>query len=195
MMSLCEQLLARLPASASQDSRHSLNSAFMIEAGYRKKAEEIKADGRLSAEGKAEKLAELKTATLSNGHLTQIRTLARKQLDGIKSERETFRAAVLKRPDDPFAEQRNSEIRAMLRSMSESERIKMALAGDPEITDAVMLANPVLSGVPAFIHAEIVEKVVATRHQTRGAELATQQEEAETIAAAVQVVDDMISRS
>ena len=34
----------------------------MIEAGYRKKAEEIKADGRLSAEGKAEKLAELKTA-------------------------------------------------------------------------------------------------------------------------------------
>ena len=55
--------------------------------------------------------------------------------------------------------------------MSEPERIKMALSGDPEITDAVMLANPVLSGIPAFVHGEIVEKVVATRHQTRSAEL------------------------
>jgi hypothetical protein len=193
-MTLSEQLESRLPKSASDNSRHSLRAAFMIEAGYRQKAEAIKADVRLSPEGKAEKLAELKTATLNNGHLVQIRDLTKKQLDGVRSERETFRSAVLKRPDDTLVEQRNSEIRVMLRSMSESERIKLALSGDPEITDAVMLANPVLSGVPTFVHAEIVEKVVATRHQTRGAELEALEDEVGTVAAAVQVATDMISR-
>src|SRR5664279_1865181 len=106
-----QQFESRLPKSASDNSRHALRSAIMIANGFREKAAAIRADGRLSAEGQAEKLSELKAATSTNGHLVQIRTQAQKQLDDVRAERDSFKAAVLKRPVDPLVEMRAAEIR------------------------------------------------------------------------------------
>jgi hypothetical protein len=193
-MTLSEQLESRLPKTASDNSRHSLRAAFMIEAGYRQKAEAIKGDGRLSPEGKSEELSKLKASTLSNGHMQQIRDLAKKQLENIRAERETFKAAVLKPPVDALAEYRHAEIRTMLRTLPEPERIKLAMENDA-VRDAVAVAPPVLSGVPAVIHGQIIDGLVETRFASRAKDLDALQEEAETVAAAVQVASDMIQRS
>jgi hypothetical protein len=189
-----QQFESRLPRSASDNSRHALRSAIMIANGFRERAAAIRADGRLSAEGQAEKLAELKTATSTNGHLTQIRTQATKQLDNARAERESFKAAALKRPTDPLAEMRAAEIRTMLRGMPESERLRLALSDDPEIHDAVALATPVLSAIPAVVHAGIVDKIISTRFQTRSTELNSIEDEAEAVLAAATVASDFIAR-
>jgi hypothetical protein len=55
----------------------------------------------------------------------------------------------------------------MLRGLPESERLRLAMSDDEEIRDAVALATPVLSGIPAVVHAEIVDKIVSTRFQWR----------------------------
>jgi hypothetical protein len=193
-MTLSEQLEARLPKSASDNSRHSLRSAFMIQEGYAKKAEAIKADGRLSPEGKAEQLSALKTQTLNNGHLVQIKDLAKKQLDGIKNERDRFKADVLKPPVDALAEARHAELRTMLRSLPETERIKLAMENEA-VRDAVAVAPAVLSGIPAPVHAQLIDGLVETRFASRAKELAALQEEAETVSAAAQLATDLISRS
>jgi hypothetical protein len=189
-----QQFESRLPRTASDNSRHALRSAITIANTFREKAAAIRADGRLSAEGQAEKLAELKTATSTNGHLTQIRTQATKQLDSIRAERETFKATALKRPVDALAEMRAAEIRTMLRGMPESERLRLAIGDDPEIRDAVALATPVLSGVPAVIHAGIVDKIVSAKFQARSGELNALEDEAEAVLAAATVASDFIAR-
>jgi hypothetical protein len=193
-MNLIEQLESRLPRTASDNSRHNLRSAVMIAQGHAKRASEIRSDAHLSDEGKREKLAELKAATSTNGHLVQIRTQAQKKLDDIRAERDSFKAAALKRPVDPLAEMRAAEIRTMLRGLPDSERLRLALGDDPEIRDAVALAPAVLSGVPATIHEQLVDRIVSARFQTRSAELASIEDEAEAVAAAVQVATDMIAR-
>jgi hypothetical protein len=185
---------SRLPKTASDNSRHALRSAIMIANGFLEKAAAIRADGRLSVEGHAEKLAELKAATSTNGHLVQIRTQVQKQLDGIRAERESFKAASMKRPTDPLAEMRAAEIRTMLRGMPESERMRLAMSDDPEIRDAVALATPVLSGVPAVIHAGIVDKIVSAKFQARSGELNALEDEAEAVLAAATVAGDFIAR-
>lgn len=189
-----QQFESRLPKSASDNSRHALRSAIMIANGFREKAAAIRADGRLSAEGQTAELAKLKAATSTNGHLVQIRTQAQKQLDDVRAERDSFKAAALKRPDDPLAEMRAAEIRTMLRGLPEADRMRLAMSGDQEITDAVALANPVLSGVPAIVHEQIVDKIVSARFQTRSGELNALEDEAEAVLAAATVAGDFIAR-
>jgi hypothetical protein len=189
------QFESRLPKTASDNSRHALRSAIMIANGFREKAAAIRADGRLSPEGQAEKLAELKTSTSTNGHLVQIRTQAQQQLNSIRAERETFKAAVLKRPDDPLTEMRFSEIRTMLRGLPEADRMRLAMSGDPEITDAVALANPVLSGLPPIVHEGIVDKIISARFQTRSAELNALEDESEAVLSAATVAGNFIARN
>jgi hypothetical protein len=81
-----------------------------------------------------------------------------------------------------------------LRGLPESERLRLALSDDPEIRDAVALATPVLSGVPAVVHAGIVDKIVSTRFQTRSAELNLIEDEAEAVLAAATVASNFIAR-
>jgi hypothetical protein len=188
------QFESRLPKSASDNARHSVRAAIMIANGFSEKAAEIRADGRLSAEGQSQKLSELKAATSTNGHLVQIRTQAEKQLNSIRAERDGFKAAVLKRPEDPLAEMRAAEIRTMLRGLPETERLRLAVSDDAEIRDAVALATPVLSGVPAVVHEQIVDKIVSARFQTRSAELAALEDESGAVLAAATVASDFISR-
>jgi hypothetical protein len=193
-MSLIQQLESRLPRSASDNSRHALRSALMIAEGHAKKAAEIRADARLSDQGKADELAKHKAATLKNGHLIQIRDLAKKQLEGLRGERDSFRSAVLKPPVDALAEARHAEIRTMLRTLPEPERIKLAMENDA-VRDAVAVAPAVLSGIPSVIHGQIIDGLVETRFASRAKDLEAQQEEAETVAAAAQVATDMIARN
>jgi len=189
-----QQFESMLPKSASDNSRHSLRSAIMIANGFSDKASEIRSDSRLSDEGKREELTKLKAATSTNGHLVQIRTSAERQLNSIKSERETFRAAVLKPPSDALAEARHAEIRSMLRALPETERVRVAME-DSAVRDAAAVAPPVLSGVPAPIHAQIIDGLVETHFRSRSAELAADQEEAEVVLAAATVASDFIARS
>lgn len=189
-----EQFESRLPKTASENSRNSVRSAIMIANGFHEKAAAIRADGRLSAQGQHEKLAELKASTSTNGHLVQIRNQAKKQLDAVTSERDSFRVAVLKRPDDPLAEMRAAEIRTMLRGLPEGDRLRLATGDDADIRDAIALAPPVLSGVPRVVHEQIVDGMVSTRFQSRSAELAQLEDEAEAILAATTVAADFISR-
>lgn len=188
------QFESRLPKTASENSRHSVRAAIMIANGFREKAEAIRGDGRLSAQGQHEKLSELKAATSTSGHLTQIRTLAQKQLDAVHSERNSFKVAVLKRTDDPLAEMRAAEIRTMLRGLPESERLRLATSDDADIRDAIALAPAVLSGVPRVVHEQIIDGMISSRFQTRSAELATIEDEAEAILAAATVAADFINR-
>jgi hypothetical protein len=192
-MSLIQQLESRLPRSASDNSRHALRSALMIAEGHAKKVAEIRADARLSDQGKADELAKHKAATLSNGHLVQIRDLAKEQLDKVRGERDSFRAAVLKPPADALAEARHAEIRTMLRSLPEPERIKLAMENDA-VREAVVVAPAVLSAIPAVVHGQIIDGLVETRFQSRAADLDALQEEAEAVKAAVTIASDMISR-
>ena len=192
-MSLIQQLESRLPRPASDNSRHALRSALMIAEGHAKKVAEIRADAHLSDQGKADELAKHKAATLSNGHLVQIRDLAKKQLDNVRGERDSFRAAVLKPPVDALAEARHAEIRTMLRSLPEPERIKLAMEIDA-VREAVVVAPAVLSAIPAVVHGQIIDGLVETRFQCRAADLDALQEEAEAVNAAVTIASDMISR-
>ena len=115
-------------------------------------------------------------------------------MDNVRAERDSFKAAVLKRADDPLAEMRAAEIRTMLRGLPETDRLRLATGDDPEIRDAIALATPVLSGVPVVVHERIVDKIVSTRFQTRSAELASLEDESEAVLAAATVAGDFIAR-
>jgi hypothetical protein len=195
MTLLLEQLEARLPRSASDNSKHNLRAVFGIADAYRQKAEAIREDHRLSYTGRDEALAKLRAETLANEHLAQIRSQSVKAQERLRTEREALRAASLKpEAGDVIAEMRRAEARAMLRGLPEVERIRLAMSDDPAIRDAVAFASPALSGVPADIHGKILDGIIEAKNQTRNAELAELETEAEVIAAAVAVTEGAIAR-
>jgi hypothetical protein len=189
-----EAFEARLPRTASDGSRQGLRAAITIANVYLERASGIREDRRLSDVGRSEALSKLRAETLQNGHLQQIHTQTRSKLEGLRAERETLRAAAVKPDGDVLSEMQRSEIRGMLRAMSEAARIKLALSDDPAIRTAVAFANPVLSGIPANIHSGILDAIVETKNQNRNSGLAALEAEAEAVAAAVAVAEGTIAR-
>ena len=195
MTLLLEQLEARLPRSASDNSKHNLRAVFSIADSFKKKADAIREDHRLSYPGRDEALAKLRAETLQNGHFQQIRSQSQKAQERLKNEREALRSSALKpESGDVIAEMQRKEIREMLRGLPEVERIKLAMSDDPAIRDAVAFSSPALSGVPADIHGKILDGIVETKNQTRNSELAERETEIEIIAAAVAVAEGAIAR-
>jgi hypothetical protein len=195
MTLLLQQLEARLPRSASDNSKHNLRAVFGVADAYRQKAEAIRSNDKLSYVGKDEALAALRVQTLQNEHLQQIRSQSTKAQERLRTEREALRAASLNpEAGDVIAEAQRAEIRGMLRALPVGERLKLATSGDQAFRDAVAFAHPALSGIPQDIHGKILDTIVEAKNQSRNSELAELETEAEVIAAAIAVAEGAIAR-
>ncbi len=130
-------------------------------AGFKKGTTQIAADGRYTAAGKREALAELRKAALADGPLAALRLTYDRKLQTLRGEQDAMRRAALNGPDNADIgatlrrEMRDGEVRSVLRNLPPGERLK-ALA-DPDIARAVAgSSTALLSGNPPEIHAQLV---------------------------------------
>ena len=139
----------RLPDG--HEHRNTIDLAFGIATRFRQKAQEIKADKRLSSQGHLEQIQ----AAVRNGPITHLKQL-RAQVDADAEHLQQRRGElVLKAPDpkDVVAAMDRAEIRSWLRSLPIGERTRHALEGDERIIGAVINAPSALSGVTDEVHA------------------------------------------
>ena len=72
---------------------------------------------------------------------------------------------------DIFGEMQRAELRATIRAMPAPDRVQLACGGDPVITEAVLSAAPVLSGLTAEVIAKVQTIAVSPHHAAELAEL------------------------
>jgi hypothetical protein len=150
-------------------------SAFTAADNFRKKAADIRADRRFSAEGHLERIrAEAKS---SLGYFAELRKQIGAERASLAKRRAHFELPKHDR-DDVVAELQRQEIRAWLRSIpNPGERIKHA-ARNPEIARAVVNSPAELSGLAG----DGIERVKAfLLEHLHGPELATLRAEAEIV--------------
>jgi hypothetical protein len=138
-----DEFLKRLPAAAAEE-RALIEQLFGISGTVREKAAAIRGDGRLSETGKADDVrAMAKGAPLA--HLKQIKARAAAMAADVANARKAFAPPAPDR-SDLFAETQRRELRDHLWKLPAEQRLRAAM-DDPAKAEAVLLANPSLSGL------------------------------------------------
>lgn len=102
------------------------------------------------------------------------------------------RAALGKRTfpaDDILGEMRRAEMRAILRSMPEMERMQAALSDDPAVRDAVLSVPPSMSGLSEAFFANVLTMAIDKEHVAEAAQLEALDEAADAAASAIALVE------
>lgn len=193
-MSTADAFIARLPATAGEDPRRDIRTAFGIAENFKTKVASIRADRRFSDEGRrGEIINALRAGPLE--HLGQLRAQPDAELARLRAERESFAA---RGPDkgDLFREMQRQEVRAALRQMPESARQKLALeTTDPLMREAIMFAPAAMSGLGEDIKSAVTRAAVEATHGARLSAIANEEELHEQVATAMQVADDEMRRA
>ena len=196
-----QTLKSRLPSGARAESRAAIDALAAAVTAFKSSAEMIAADGRYTDLGKRDALAALRKSTLESGQLAGLRSTYATRMKNIKGEQANMRLSALGRLDvDPVQamrrEIRDSEARALLRSLTPGERLKAL--DDPEIALAVASSTPLLSGVPPEVHTALVEKLtdgaITAKYGDRARQCAADTEELEAVAGAIEVAVGLVER-
>ena len=159
------EFLRRLPARLPADVAESVRYSFAMASTFAEKAADVRADGRLSVAGHSERIGEaLRKGPL--GYLAQARkSLTRHQL---AAQAELAQLVLPVDRTDMFGEAQRQEIRAILRGMSDVERIRIVVESrDPQVKEAVIFASPLASGLPAEITARVHAEMLRERFGSR----------------------------
>jgi hypothetical protein len=180
---MLDEFMKRLPTTATEE-RALVTAAFGITTTVREKTEAIRGNARLSEAGKIDDIrAMAKGAPLE--HLRQIR----RRVANMAADTQNLRLALMpKAPDrsDLWSELQRRELRDHLRTLPDPQRLRLAME-DPAITEAVLDANPILSGLSAE-QLDLVRDGHIERHcapQLRGIE--QREEVIATLNAAVEI--------
>lgn len=190
-----EQFKSRvLQRGGTSEMADKVDLAFKIVDSFQAKVKTIKADPTLSPAGVAKAVAEARKGGLGE-HLAQIRDEIAAAVENTKAARARL---VPEAPNsgDLIGEMRRGEIRAWLRGLTLSERVKHAVSStDPEIVAAIVHAPSEISGLPAQVHGAVVDKVVQEIHGERLARLSALQAGYEEASAALAVADGELDRA
>jgi hypothetical protein len=153
---------------------------------------ELKASGKFTDAGVAERLAEdlRKTfaARLTNG---------RKPLKALREKLDTLRSGVRPKPVDPgdaVGELKRQELRTFLRGAKPGERMKHALSNQ-RIAEAVLDAEPELSGLTPHDYATVREVHLKALFGPQLAEIEGVERALEAVTAAVEIADGEMKRT
>lgn len=197
-----ETLKSRLPDGARAESKLAVDAIAEAVTGFKTGAAKIAADGRYTAAGKREELAELRKAALTDGPVAGLKSTYARKLDNLRGEQDAMRRTALNGPDSADIgstlrrELRDGEVRAMLRSLPPGERLK-ALA-DPDVARAVAGSTPLLSGIPPEVHANLVadltDMAISEKFGERAKQFAADAEEVEAVLAGIDLAVGLIER-
>jgi hypothetical protein len=192
-MSKAETLIARLSPRLGAAVLDEVRTAFGISATVAEKAAAIRSDKRYSADGHAIAVKQM----LGQGplaHHAQIVAKLKKPIESLQAERSTF--VIEADRTDSVAEMLRAECRALLRSMPEAERIRVALeTTESLIREAVAMAPPQLSGLPADIKQSVFDGLLTERYGEKLANNAHLLEAYEAALIAVEEAGNDIRRS
>jgi hypothetical protein len=196
-----ETLKSRLPDGARAESRQAIDALAEAVAAFKTRAASIAKDGRYTVEGKAGKLGDLRKATLT-GPLGALKDDYARKTGVIKAELAAMRRQALGGVDaDPVAalrgEMQDAEVRSLLREMTVAERLA-AVNSDANIARAALTAAPMLSAMPADLHAtllaDLTDQAIAAKFGDRATQFSADAEEIEAVASAIQLAADMVAR-
>jgi hypothetical protein len=192
MDKIFDSLLARIPNERS-GLVADVSTAFGVVTGFRAQVAKIAADPHLSREGRLAKAAEALKAGPAD-HLRQLADKTRAAKESIATRRANLRTT---KPleDTAIGEQRRRELRDLLRSMSEAERLRLALGGDPEIEDAIAHGHHALSGLTAGLKARVVEKIIESSAGPKLATLDAEERALDEATSAIQVAEQFLNRA
>jgi hypothetical protein len=156
-----DQLVSRLSPRLGADVHNEVRLAFGIAGTVRENVARIVADKRYSQDGHRDQVKQmLKSGPLA--HHAQIMAKLKKPIEALQAERATF--AIVADKGDSVAEMLRAECRALLRSMPEAERIRLALeTKEPLIREAIAMAPPQLSGLPTDIKQSVFDGLLSER--------------------------------
>ena len=156
-----DQLVARLSPRLGTDVHNEVKLAFGIAGTVRENVARIVADKRYSQDGHRDQIKQM----LAKGplsHLDQIRAKLKKPIEDLQAERTKF--VIEADRTDTFAEMQRQEVRAFLRSLPDTDRIRLALeTKETLIREAVALAPSQLSGLPQDIKQSVFDGLVTER--------------------------------
>jgi predicted RNase H-like nuclease (RuvC/YqgF family) len=157
-----EQFISRLSPRLGADVHNEVRAAFGISATVAEKAAAIRSDKRYSADGHHDQVKQmLKSGPLA--HHAQIIAKLKKPIEALQAERSTF--VIEANRTDPVAEMLRAECRALLRSLPDADRIRLALeTKESLIREAIAMAPPQLSGLPADIAQSVFDGLLTERY-------------------------------
>lgn len=150
---------AHLPAPILK----SLNTGVQLADAFEAQKRELVNSGRLTASGVKEALANHAKEPIAS--LYQ----ARRAVLSVKKQAVARRAEIkptIKNPEDVAAALDRQEIRRVVREAKDPTAILQA--GDPRILEAILTAPPVLSGIPATLHSQLLDQFATA---TAGADI------------------------
>ena len=160
------ELAARISAP---DLRDIVGATYSVVEGFVTKVREIRSDRRFSKEGADGEIAKVLASNLKAIGETRAAIMRR------QANVATERASLLPRPPDRadlVGAIERQELRTILRSMPEAERLRVALeTTDRQIRDAIAFSSTLASGVSADLRAQILEAMVEEKAGPRLAEI------------------------
>ncbi|MDP3553086.1 hypothetical protein [Methylocystis sp.] len=166
--------LNRLPPNAPPAVPRNIETAVRLSERFHEKAAEIRANTRLSAEGKAEQVR----AALSTGfsdHLSQLRKEIGGARAGIANEVGGLRKRAVELVSDGYGPELRREVRGYLRTLEANERRRLAFESEDRLIQASILEAPAfLSGLDEQAYSVIEQRVVEGAFGKRLAELEIQ---------------------
>lgn len=206
------EFLRRVPKGAPQRVAETISTAFAVVETCREKVAAVLADGRLSRQGRDEKISKL-MAEGPNAHMAQLKAGIERDLAGIKSERERMRRRVTEA--NAFPKSRKAEVRQWLLRINAEQAQNDAKTGvfplgrdfevtalaqlvettkDPLIIEAIATAPHYLSGLPPVHHETLIERVIEDQNHARLGILLIEEASFEEAAAAIKVAEADIVR-
>ncbi len=147
---MLDQFLKRLPAEATAE-RDLITQAFGLPTAVKSKVAEIKGNIRLSDDAKRD---DIRAMVLGNplGYLKQLNGRAAAMTADLNNLKKSFAP---KAPDraDLFGEMQRRELRDHARSLPPEKRLR-AIMDDAQLTEAVLLGHPSLSGLSTESQAD-----------------------------------------
>jgi hypothetical protein len=164
--------------------RQTIETAFGIVTNVQSKVKDIRADGRFTTTGQADKIKSLLRDPLD--HHAQLRNGIAKQL----ADKIAERGAHIPRPPDKTdvaGEMKRAEIRSHLLAQPEGKRLALAVNAKGLTRAAIVDADAFLSGVSEDVHGRLVADVIAETYGQRPAALEREIEDLTITAGAIEV--------
>ncbi|MGJ0426976.1 hypothetical protein [Methylocystis sp.] len=188
-----KNFLKRIPPNAPPAVARNVETALKLADRFSEKAAEIRANEKLSAQGKREQLLVMASGGFA-GHWGQLHREANRALAGIAGEI----AGLRKRARDSLGEFSASlqrEVRDYLRSLNESDRRRLTIESqDPLVLSSILAAPAFLSGLNVEIYDHVEARVVESAFGARLTELKVDHDAWENAAAACEIAANEISR-
>lgn len=164
----------RLPPNASPSVARCIETMVRLSERFREKAAEIRANSRLSAQGKSEQVL----AALSKGpaeHFAQLRREIEGARAGIAVEVGGLRKRAIELVGDGYGPELRREVRGYLRTLEPNERRRLAFESEDRLIQASILEAPAfLCGLEEQAYSAIEQRVVEGAFGKRLGELELQ---------------------